>query len=76
MRLAGVALRDALRAATANPAHLLRRPRVCAAIAPGEPANVLVARPQEESLEVEALYLGGELRATGREVRSSSSGTP
>ena len=65
MRLAGVPLAGALRTATFNPARLLHRPGVCAELAPGEPANLLVAQPQAEFLQVEALYLRGGLQGFG-----------
>jgi N-acetylglucosamine-6-phosphate deacetylase len=60
MRLAGASLGDALRAATRTPATLLGRPGVCARVAPGEYANLLLARHRPDGLEVVATYLGGE----------------
>ena len=60
MRLAGAGLDEAIAAATRNPARLLRRPGVCARLAPGEPANILRFRPADEGLKIDAVYLAGE----------------
>ncbi len=60
MRLSGATLAEALRAATASPARLLNRRDICASLAPGEPANLLVSQFGADQLAVESLYLGGE----------------
>jgi len=60
MRLAGAGLDEAIAAATYNPARLLRRPGLCAALVPGQPANIMRFRPAEEGLKIEAVYLAGE----------------
>jgi N-acetylglucosamine-6-phosphate deacetylase len=52
---------DALQCATTNPARLLKRPGVCREMAGGEPANLIRYRPGEHALEVEALWLAGEM---------------
>jgi N-acetylglucosamine-6-phosphate deacetylase len=59
MRLSGAPLGDALRAATRNPAALLGR-GMCAKVASGEPANLVLARFTPDGLEVGATYLRGE----------------
>ena len=60
MQLSGLGLEEALRAATRNPARLLRREGMCAELAPQQPANVLRAQYHPEALQVEALFLGGD----------------
>jgi N-acetylglucosamine-6-phosphate deacetylase len=60
MELSGASLADALDAASAAPARLLARDTLCAAIAPGQPASFLVARPGADALDVEAVYVQGE----------------
>jgi len=58
-QFAGVSLRAALRAATANPARLLRHPGVCERIAPGQPANLVLFTPGPDRLEIREVYLAG-----------------
>lgn len=60
MRLSGVTFADAIDAATLSPATLLHRPDVCAAIAPGAPANLLLGHLRPEVLEIRATFLRGE----------------
>jgi N-acetylglucosamine-6-phosphate deacetylase len=60
MRLSGASLPDALEAATRTPARLLGRDSLCSEIAPGIPANLLVARHREGAFEVEQVYLAGD----------------
>jgi N-acetylglucosamine-6-phosphate deacetylase len=59
MRFAEVSLEDALRAATANPAGLLRSARICARIAEGHPANLVLFRLEPDILQIEALLVQG-----------------
>ena len=60
MRLGGATLEDALRAAAANPARLLGGAGMCAAVATGEPANLVRFRMLDGVLEIEAVWLAGE----------------
>lgn len=57
---AGISLEEALRAATANPGNLVRRCEACTEIAPGQPANVTLFRPEQDALQIEAVLLRGE----------------
>ena len=57
---AGTSLEDALQAATANPARLLRRSEICNEIAPGRHANVVIFRPEAGALRIETVLLRGE----------------
>jgi N-acetylglucosamine-6-phosphate deacetylase len=52
-------LAAAIQAATANPAHLLRRPSLCAQVAAGQPANLVVFRQEPETLKVERVISQG-----------------
>jgi len=61
MDYAGVSLGDALRAATANPARLLRGREICSDIAPGQSANLTVFRAGGERLEIEQVMVAGEV---------------
>ncbi len=54
-------LAAALKCATTNPGRLLKRPGVCREIAGGEPANIIRYRPGQPALEIEAVWLGGEV---------------
>lgn len=60
MRSAGVPLEDAIRAAAANPAALLGRPQICAAIDAGAPANLVCFRLEPHELRIERVWLGGQ----------------
>lgn len=57
---AGISLEEALRAATANPGRLVRRCQTCMEIAPGQPANVTLFRPNPDALQIETVLLQGE----------------
>lgn len=57
---AGIPLEEALRAATANPARLVRRCEACTEIAAGQPANVTLFRPEQDTLQIETVLLRGE----------------
>lgn len=59
-KFAGVTLGEAIQAATANPAGLLRRDGICAELAPGQPANLVTFRPEADALRVERVLLHGE----------------
>lgn len=63
----GVSLADAVRAATRNPAELLRHEGVCVEISPGQPANLILFRPGTASLEIESIWLCGE--NVGQEIK-------
>jgi N-acetylglucosamine-6-phosphate deacetylase len=52
-------LDSALRAATTNPAQLLRQPTVCAQIQAGQPANLVLFRQQPEILKIEQVISRG-----------------
>jgi N-acetylglucosamine-6-phosphate deacetylase len=56
----GASLQQSLQAATANPASLLPRGSVCAELAAGQLANVVVFRPDPHALQVESVYLSGD----------------
>jgi N-acetylglucosamine-6-phosphate deacetylase len=58
--MTGCTLADALHAATTFPARYLDRPGVCAAIEPGQPANLVQFRIAEGRLVVERTILAGE----------------
>jgi N-acetylglucosamine-6-phosphate deacetylase len=60
MQYAQVPLRDALQAATENPAHLLRRGEICSRIAEDEPANLAVFRYEEQALQIETVLFRGQ----------------
>jgi N-acetylglucosamine-6-phosphate deacetylase len=60
MRMTGAPLADAIQASTANPAALLNRGLVCARVAAGAPANLLLSRFDSEGLQVESTWLRGE----------------
>lgn len=57
---AGLSLEEALQAASTNPARLLNRKGVAGEIAEGEPANLVMFRPEEETLRVETVISAGE----------------
>ncbi len=52
-------LEAAIQAATANPAHLLKRPTVCSQVAAGQPANLVIFRREPETLQVERVISRG-----------------
>lgn len=58
---AGVSLSEAVRAATLNPARLLRRWDTCGEIAVGQPANLTIFHPGADELEIEQVILAGEV---------------
>ena len=60
MDYAQVTLGQAIRAATANPARLLRRFETCSEVAEGQPANLTIFRLGGERLAIEKVILGGE----------------
>lgn len=57
---AGISLEEALLAATAIPGRLVRRCEACMEIAPGQPANVTLFRPERDALQIETVLLRGE----------------
>ena len=59
-KFARASLAEALAAATTNPARLLRRQGVGAALAPGQPANLVAFRRGPEALRIETVLLRGE----------------
>jgi N-acetylglucosamine-6-phosphate deacetylase len=59
-KFAGVSLAEALRAATTNPARLLRHEGIAVELAPGQPASLVTFRPEPGALRVEAVWLRGE----------------
>jgi len=59
LKFAQTTLASAIQAATANPAHLLRRPGVCSQVAAGQPANLVVFRQEPEALKVESVISQG-----------------
>ncbi|MCI0388343.1 MAG: N-acetylglucosamine-6-phosphate deacetylase, partial [Acidobacteria bacterium] len=69
MRLSGATLEDGLRAAGRNPAELLGRGGLCAALAPGQPANVVSFRFHPDALPVDSTWLRGE-RVYHKEVNT------
>lgn len=60
MEFTGASLNDALRAATANPAHLLRRFEMCQDVAEGQLANLTLFRMNNGAMEVETTVVAGE----------------
>jgi len=52
-------LASAIQAATANPANLLRRRTICSQVAGGQPADLVVFRPEAEILKVESVLSRG-----------------
>lgn len=58
-RFAEIPLEDAIRAATTSPAALLRRRELCSEIAEGQPASLVLYRPESEKLRIEAVVLKG-----------------
>ncbi|MGH9755637.1 MAG: N-acetylglucosamine-6-phosphate deacetylase [Blastocatellia bacterium] len=60
MRLSGATLEDGLRAAGRNPVELLGRAGLCAALAPGQPANVVSFGFHPDALSVDGVWLMGE----------------
>jgi N-acetylglucosamine-6-phosphate deacetylase len=57
---AGATLAEALACATTTPARLLERSSLCAAVAPGEPANLIRFRPGRDALVIEQAWQAGE----------------
>lgn len=56
---AGASLADALACATTTPARLLGRRSLCAAVAPGEPANLIRFHADGEALAIEQAWQAG-----------------
>jgi N-acetylglucosamine-6-phosphate deacetylase len=54
-------LEHALRAATSNPARLLRSYEICAQLAKGQIANAVLFNLREETLDIKAVFLKGEV---------------
>ncbi|MGD0222742.1 MAG: amidohydrolase family protein [Terriglobia bacterium] len=52
-------LASAIQAATANPANLLRRHKVCSQVAAGQPADLVLFRQEPETLKVETVFARG-----------------
>ncbi|MGH9326561.1 MAG: N-acetylglucosamine-6-phosphate deacetylase [Terriglobia bacterium] len=61
MQFTGSSLEEAVRAATANPARLLRRFEACEELAEGQLANLTCFRLNHGAVEVETVILGGEI---------------
>jgi N-acetylglucosamine-6-phosphate deacetylase len=61
MEYAQAPLEQALRAATSNPGNLLGRHRVCTELAEGQIANLVLFNPRKGSLNIEAVFLKGEV---------------
>lgn len=59
MRVAGVALADALRSASLHPARILKRPSVCAELRPGAVANLIVFRCDHGEVRIERTLVRG-----------------
>ncbi len=59
-RFAQATLSEALRAASLNPARLIARGDIATELAPGQPANVVIFRPQQEALRIEAVFFKGD----------------
>lgn len=59
-KMTGCPLQQALDAATLNPARFLGIPGTCAAIAPGQPANLVLFHHHRGGLVVEETLLAGE----------------
>lgn len=59
MQFTGSSLAQAIQAATANPARLLGRPTVCAQVAAGQPANLVLFREEAHALKVESVISMG-----------------
>jgi N-acetylglucosamine-6-phosphate deacetylase len=67
-----VSLQDAIQAATLNPARLLGDAAICAKLAVGQSANLILFRPEPGRLRIESAILGGEFRqvqSEGEEYR-------
>jgi N-acetylglucosamine-6-phosphate deacetylase len=58
---AEASLQQAIRAATRNPARLLGRDEVCAELAEGQIANLILFDPGKESLDVKTVILCGKV---------------
>ena len=59
IKFAQCTLASAIQAATANPAHLLRRRTVCSQVAAGQPANLVLFRREPETLKIESVISRG-----------------
>lgn len=59
MQFAQVPLHYAIRAATRNPADLIRRGEICSHIAQGQPANLVLFAFEKEGLQIETVISGG-----------------
>ena len=68
-KFADASLEHAIRAATRNPANLLGRREVCAEVAPGQIANLVLFEPGTEALEIKAVILRGEIVYVAAGVR-------
>ena len=60
MKMAGVGVEDAVRAASVNPARILGVPQACTAVEPGQPANLVAFRVTSGAVEVRAVWAAGE----------------
>jgi N-acetylglucosamine-6-phosphate deacetylase len=60
IQLAQASLPEGLRVASTNPACLLGRGEVCRRVSTGEPANLVLFRPEEHSLQITEVFLQGE----------------
>jgi len=61
MQYAGVSLEEALRAATTNPAHVLKDNNISSQVAEGESANQALFKLGSNTLQVELLLAEGEI---------------
>jgi N-acetylglucosamine-6-phosphate deacetylase len=59
MKFSQCTLAEAIQAATANPANLLRRRTICSQVAAGQPANLVLFRQEPETLRVESVISRG-----------------
>ena len=61
MRLGGLSLREAVEAATVNPARIIKLEGRMRGLKPGEHGDVVLFRMVEGQVRIEAVYLAGEL---------------
>jgi len=59
LKFAECTLASAIQAATANPAHLLRRTTICSQVAAGQPADLVVFRQEPDTLKIERVISRG-----------------
>jgi N-acetylglucosamine-6-phosphate deacetylase len=71
MDYAGVTLREAIQAATANPARLLGRWETCGELKAGQPANLMLFREGGYRLEIEKTIVAGEKVYASAECRDA-----